>query len=64
MSTETESKRGRPKIGGAKDKLVHIRMNDDDRQVLEHFSQRLGISKSDIVRKALTEYYQNVRRSN
>lgn len=64
MSTETESKRGRPKIGGVKDKLVHIRMNDDDRQVLEHFSQRLGISKSDIVRKALTEYYQNVRRSN
>lgn len=64
MSTETESKRGRPRTGDAKDKRIYIRVNENDEKVLEYFSQRLGISKSDVVRKALTEYYQNVRRSN
>ena len=64
MSTETESKRGRPRTGEAKDKRIYIRVNEDDEKVLEHFSQHLGISKSDVVRRALTEFYQNVRNPN
>lgn len=63
MSVQANMKRGRPKTGEAKDKRIYIRVNETDQKVLEYFSQHLGISKSDVVRKALTEYYQKSRGS-
>lgn len=53
--------RGRPKIDDVRDKLYRVRVNDEEEQMLEYICSTIGIKKSDVFRKALILYYQNVR---
>lgn len=53
--------RGRPKIDDVRDKLYRVRVNDEEEQMLEYICSTIGIKKSDVFRRALALYYQNVR---
>lgn len=51
--------RGRPKNSGVKKQVgkCDVRLNKDELAMLEHLSETNGVSKSDVVRKALKNYY-------
>lgn len=53
--------RGRPKIDDVRDKLYRVRVNDEEEQMLGYICSAIGIKKSDVFRRALALYYQNVR---
>ena len=56
--------RGRPKIDDVRDKLYRVRVNDEEEQMLGYICSAIGIKKSDVFRRALALYYQNVRLTN
>jgi uncharacterized protein (DUF4415 family) len=49
---------GRPKKENAKDKVVHVRLDEDDFGMILDVSTDTGESYSDIMRKALRFYYR------
>ena len=53
--------RGRPKIDDVRDNLYRVRVNDEEEQMLGYICSAIGIKKSDVFRRALALYYQNVR---
>ena len=46
-------KRGRPAKNEAKKNQYRIRMTDEDASALEYLSEKLGLSKADVIRKGL-----------
>lgn len=52
---------GRPKKDNSRDSQYRVRLNDDEEAMLNYASRVTGIRKSEIFRKALQEYYQNVK---
>lgn len=50
-------KRGRPLKEDAKRKQFRIRMTDEQAEMLNFTSERLGVSKTDVILKALNIQY-------
>lgn len=50
-------RRGRPVYGKAKDDQYRLRMDSEERAMLEYLAEIDGISKSEVVRRSLRMYY-------
>lgn len=50
-------RRGRPVYGKAKDDQFRLRMDSEEREILEYLSEKDMVSKSEIIRKSLRMYY-------
>ena len=59
--SEIKKKRGRPKKDIKRDSRMDIRLDVGDRAILEYLSDETGMTKPDIVRAALKNYYRFVR---
>lgn len=53
-------KRGRPKKYLAKDRRVEIRMNPTEVFALESAAEKKGVSRTEIIRRALKIYYEAI----
>ena len=51
-------KRGRPTKENKRDNSYRIRMNEEEKQMLIHMSERNGLTKADVIREALSAYYE------
>lgn len=49
--------RGRPKKDDSKRNIVRVRFSDDELKMLERAADELDISKSELIRAALFQYY-------
>ena len=56
-------KRGRPTKSNKRDDSYRIRLNAEERQMLEQISEWSGLTKADVIRTALFAYY-NIAKSN
>ena len=56
-------KRGRPTKDNKRDDSYRIRLNAEERQMLEQISEWSGLTKSDAIRTALFTYY-DIAKSN
>ena len=56
-------KRGRPTKDNKRDDSYRIRINVKERQMLEQISEWSGLTKADVIRKALFSYY-DIAKSN
>ena len=50
-------KRGRPTKDNKRDDSYRIRLNAEERQILEQISEWSGLTKADAIRTALSAYY-------
>ena len=50
-------KRGRPTKDNKRDDSYRIRLNAEERQMLEQISELSGRTKADVIRIALSSYY-------
>lgn len=50
-------KRGRPAKDNKRDDSYRIRLNAEERQMLEQISEWSGLTKADVIREALYAYY-------
>ena len=50
-------KRGRPTKDNKRDDSYRIRLNAEEKQMLTQISEWSGLTKADVIRKALSEYY-------
>ena len=50
-------KRGRPTKDNKRDNSYRIRMNKEEKQMLEQISEWSGLTKADAIREALSAYY-------
>lgn len=50
-------KRGRPAKYNKRDDSYRIRLNAEERQMLEQISELSGRTKADVIREALSAYY-------
>ena len=50
-------KRGRPAKDNKRDDSYRIRLNAEERQMLEQISELSGRTKADVIRIALSSYY-------
>lgn len=50
-------KRGRPAKSNKRDDSYRIRLNAEERQMLEQISEWSGLTKADVIRTALFAYY-------
>lgn len=53
--------KGRPTVDDKRDNQYRVRLNDEEDQMLTYCSKATGKPKSQIFRKALSEYYATVR---
>lgn len=53
--------RGRPKLDDKRDNQYRVRLNNEENDMLNYVSEKVGKMKSDIFRIALKEYYNKVR---
>ena len=51
-------KRGRPTKDNKRDDSYRIRMNEEEKQMLTQISEWSGLTKADVIRKALSAYYE------
>lgn len=56
-------KRGRPPKNNKRDDSYRIRLNAEERQMLEQISEWSGLTKADVIRTSLFAYY-NIAKSN
>ena len=49
--------RGRPKVDGSRRKITSVRLDDEERGMIEHLEIETGMSTTEIIRKALRLYY-------
>lgn len=56
-------KRGRPTKDNKRDNSYKIRLNAEEKQMLEQISEWSGLTKADTIRAALFAYY-NIAKSN
>lgn len=49
--------KGRPKKDDSKRNVVRLRLSDDELKMLEKVADELDISKSELIRTALYQYY-------
>ena len=56
-------KRGRPTKDNKRDDSYRIRLNAEERQMLEQISEWSGLTKADVIRIALYAYY-DIAKSN
>lgn len=49
--------RGRPKKDDSKRNIIRLRFSDDELKMLERTADELDISKSELIRTALCQYY-------
>lgn len=56
-------KRGRPAKSNKRDDSYRIRLNAEERQMLEQISEWSGLTKADVIRTSLFAYY-NIAKSN
>ena len=54
-------KRGRPTKDNKRDDSYRIRLNAEERQMLEQISEWSGLTKADVIRTALFAYYDLIR---
>ena len=54
-------KRGRPTKDNKRDDSYRIRLNEEERQMLEQISEWSGLTKADAIRTALFAYYDLIR---
>lgn len=54
---KTCKKRGRPRKDGAKREFLAVRLDENEVDILEEMRVRTGLSKSEIIRKALKTSY-------
>ena len=52
-----KKKRGRPPIGEARTYGYRVRLTEDEAEILDYLSDKLGKSKAEILRKGLTIQY-------
>jgi hypothetical protein len=50
-------RRGRPVYGKAKDDQYRLRIDSEERAMLEFLAEKDGISKSEAIRRSLRMYY-------
>ena len=50
-------RRGRPKKEETKKELLIVRIDDDEKDMIEYLSEMSGMSKSEIVRKGMRMLY-------
>jgi len=55
--------RGRPKLEDSRSNQYRVRLNDEENRRLDYVSKRLDKPKSEILRLALSEYYNHIRLS-
>lgn len=55
--------RGRPKKEDVRSKGYRIRMNDDELEMLEKLQQMHNASKAEVIRNALSEYYNKTTKN-
>lgn len=53
---------GRPKTNNAKGHMLHIRMNDDDMQILDFCCNELKQGKSELIRKLLYDCFKGLQK--
>ena len=51
-------KRGRPTKDNKRDNSYRIRMNEEEKQMLAQISEWSGLTKADVIREALSAYYE------
>ena len=56
-------KRGRPTKDNKRDDSYRIRLNAEEKQMLEQISEWSGLTKADVIRTALFNYY-DIAKSN
>lgn len=56
-------KRGRPAKSNKRDDSYRIRLNAEERRMLEQISEWSGLTKADVIRTSLFAYY-NIAKSN
>ena len=54
-------KRGRPVKDNKRDDSYRIRMNEEEKQMLEQISEWSGLTKADAIREALSAYYNRIK---
>ena len=54
-------KRGRPTKSNKRDDSYRIRLNAEEKQMLEQISEWSGLTKADAIRIALSSYYDLIR---
>lgn len=54
-------RRGRPKTGKGSDSRLELRIGPDEKSAIEHMLVESEHSKSEIVRKAIMQYYRTNR---
>lgn len=52
---------GRPKKEDSRDKQYRVRLNEEENLMLDFCSEETGEAKSEIFRKALKAYYENIK---
>ncbi len=51
---------GRPKLDNSRDRQYRVRLNEKENNMLEYSSSATGLTKSEIFRQALVDYYNKV----
>ena len=54
--------RGRPKEENTRNIVFHVRLNEDENNILDKICQETESTKSDVVRKALVAYHDEMER--
>nr|WP_300736896.1 plasmid partition protein ParG [uncultured Dubosiella sp.] len=49
---------GRPIVGSKKSTRIGIRLDDETLEKLNSYCEKKGLSKSDVIRQALNEYFK------
>ena len=52
-----KKKRGRPPTGEARTYSYRVRLTEDEAEILDYLSDKLGKSKAEVLRKGLTIQY-------
>lgn len=58
LKNENRPKRGRPPKDNKRDIGYRIRLTMEEKQMLAQISERTGLTKADVIRKALFAYYE------
>lgn len=58
MNDSTKKKMGRPIVGSKKSTRIGIRLDDETLEKLNSYCEKKGLSKSDVIRQALNEYFK------
>ncbi len=56
VAIDKQSKLGRPIVGMRKDTRIGIRLDDETLNKLNDYCQKKGLSKSDVIRQALSNF--------